>query len=141
MGSSATASASALGSRRGKEEGREAITARSHGLPVEEEGRAVVSSTEHAVDLPAVVMVEVLEETALGAEVVKGLRMRPAEEGLLQALTLAMDCYVPMAAARPIMAEVVRQLEDSRPSRTLQTRSALYSPAESRSDAGTPNTA
>ena len=39
------------------------------------------------------------------------------------------------------MAEVVRQLEESRPSRTLGPRSALYSPAESRSDAGTPNTA
>ena len=108
---------------------------------MEEEDRAVVGSTEHAVDLPAVVMVEVLEETALGAEVVKGLRMRPAEEGLLQALTLAMDCYVPMAAARPIMAEVVRQLEESWPSRTMGPRTMLYSPTDSRSDAGTPNTA
>jgi len=134
-----------LGSRRGKEEGREAITARSHGLPVEEEGRVIVGSTEHAVDLPAVVMVEVLEDTALeealGAEVVNGLRMIPAEEGLLQALTLAMDCYVPMAAARPTMVEVVRQLEESWPSRTMGPRTMLYSPTDSRSDAGTPNTA
>ncbi|RLN05319.1 putative kinase-like protein TMKL1 [Panicum miliaceum] len=84
---------------------------------------------------PAAVKVAVLEETALeevlDAEVVKGL---------LQALKLAMGCCAPVAAARPSMAEVVRQLEESRP-RTLQPRSALYSPAESRSDAGTPNTA
>ncbi|PUZ52741.1 hypothetical protein GQ55_6G294200 [Panicum hallii var. hallii] len=97
-----------------------------------------------AADLPAAVKVAVLEETALeevlDAEVVKGLRMSPAEEGLLQALKLAMGCCAPVAAARPTMAEVVRQLEESRP-RTLQARSALYSPAESRSDAGTPNTA
>ncbi|KAG2585819.1 putative kinase-like protein TMKL1 [Panicum virgatum] len=100
-----------------------------------------------AADLPAAVKVAVLEETALeevlDAELLKGLRTSPApaEEGLLQALKLAMGCCAPVAAARPTMAEVVRQLEDSRPSRTLQTRSALYSPAESRSDAGTPNTA
>ncbi|OEL30974.1 putative kinase-like protein TMKL1 [Dichanthelium oligosanthes] len=98
-----------------------------------------------SVDLPSVVKVAVLEETALeevlDAEVVKGLRMSPAEEGLLQALRLAMGCCAPVAAARPSMAEVVRQLEESRPCRSVQQpRSALYSPAESRSDAGTPTT-
>ena len=100
-----------------------------------------------AADLPAAVKVAVLEETALeevlDAELLKGLRTSPApaEEGLLQALKLAMGCCAPVAAARPTMAEVVRQLEESRPSSTLGPRSALYSPAESRSDAGTPNTA
>ncbi|KAG0524041.1 hypothetical protein BDA96_07G175400 [Sorghum bicolor] len=97
-----------------------------------------------AMDLPSVVKVAVLEETALeevlDAEVVKGLRVSPAEEGLVQALKLAMGCCAPVAAARPSMAEVVRQLEESRP-KNLHPRSALYSPTESRSDAGTPTTA
>ncbi|KAL6662038.1 hypothetical protein ACP70R_001422 [Stipagrostis hirtigluma subsp. patula] len=96
-----------------------------------------------AMDLPSVVNVAVLEETALeevlDAEVVKGLRASPAEEGLVQALKLAMGCCAPVAAARPTMAEVVRQLEESRPK--THPRSALYSPAESRSDAGTPTAA
>ncbi|CAD6265121.1 unnamed protein product [Miscanthus lutarioriparius] len=96
-----------------------------------------------AMDLPSVVKVAVLEETALeevlDAEVVKGLRVSPAEEGLVQALKLAMGCCAPVAAARPSMAEVVRQLEESRP-KNLHPRSALYSPTESRSDAGTPTT-
>jgi hypothetical protein len=97
-----------------------------------------------AMDLPSVVKVAVLEETALeevlDVEVVKGLRVSPAEEGLVQALKLAMGCCAPVAAARPSMAEVVRQLEESRP-KNLHPRSALYSPTESRSDAGTPTTA
>ncbi|KAL6859206.1 hypothetical protein ACP4OV_018208 [Aristida adscensionis] len=96
-----------------------------------------------AMDLPSVVKVAVLEEAALeevlDAEVVRGLRASPAEEGLVQALKLAMGCCAPVAAARPTMAEVVRQLEESRPK--SHPRSALYSPAESRSDAGTPTTA
>ncbi|XP_066331190.1 putative kinase-like protein TMKL1 [Miscanthus floridulus] len=96
-----------------------------------------------AMDLPSVVKVAVLEETALeevlDAEVVKGLRVSSAEEGLVQALKLAMGCCAPVAAARPSMAEVVRQLEESRP-KNLHPRSALYSPTESRSDAGTPTT-
>ncbi|KAL6646396.1 hypothetical protein ACP70R_018004 [Stipagrostis hirtigluma subsp. patula] len=96
-----------------------------------------------AMDLPSVVKVAVLEETALeevlDAEVVKGLRASPAEEGLVQALKLAMGCCAPVAAARPSMAEVVRQLEESRPK--SHPRSALYSPTESRSDAGTPTAA
>ncbi|XP_062195021.1 putative kinase-like protein TMKL1 [Phragmites australis] len=95
-------------------------------------------------DLPSVVKVAVLEETALeevlDAEVVKGLRNSPAEEGLVQALKLAMGCCAPVASARPSMAEVVRQLEESRP-KNQHPRSALYSPTESRSDAGTPTTA
>ncbi|XP_062190915.1 putative kinase-like protein TMKL1 [Phragmites australis] len=91
-------------------------------------------------DLPSVVKVAVLEETALeevlDAEVVKGLRIIPVEEGPVQALKLAMGCCAPVAAARPSMAEVVRQLEESQPKN--HPRSALYSPTESRSDAGTP---
>nr|CAB3481764.1 unnamed protein product [Digitaria exilis] len=54
----------------------------------------------------------------------------PAEEGMLQALKLAMGCCAPV----PAMPEVVRQLEDIRP------RHPRSSPAESRSDAGTPTT-
>ncbi|TKW11832.1 hypothetical protein SEVIR_6G258300v4 [Setaria viridis] len=91
-------------------------------------------------DLPSAVKVAVLEEAALeevlDAELLKG----PAEEGLVKALKLAMGCCAPVPAARPTMAEVVRQLEETRP-RSMQTRSAMYSPTESRSDAGTPTTA
>jgi hypothetical protein len=58
----------------------------------------------------------------------------------VQALKLAMGCCAPVPAARPSMAEVVRQLEESRP-KNVHPRSALYSPTESRSDAGTPTTA
>jgi hypothetical protein len=89
-------------------------------------------------DLPSAVKVAVLEEAALeellDAELLKG--PAPAEEGLVKALKLAMGCCAPVPAARPTMAEVVRQLEESRP-----RRSAMYSPTESRSDAGTPTTA
>ncbi|XP_044964202.1 putative kinase-like protein TMKL1 [Hordeum vulgare subsp. vulgare] len=91
-------------------------------------------------DLPSLVKAAVLEETAaevFDPEVAKGVRS-PAEEGLVQALKLAMGCCAPVAAARPSMAEVARQLEESRPK---ASRSALYSPAETRSEAGTPTTA
>ncbi|KAM0851228.1 hypothetical protein ACQ4PT_052561 [Festuca glaucescens] len=91
-------------------------------------------------DLPSLVKAAVLEETTMevfDAEVAKGVRS-PAEEGLVQALKLAMGCCAPVAAARPTMAEVVRQLEENRPK---NSRSALYSPAETRSEAGTPTTA
>ncbi|KAL5223202.1 hypothetical protein ABZP36_027915 [Zizania latifolia] len=92
-------------------------------------------------DLPAAVKAAVLEEATtevFDAEVVRGVRS-PAEEGLLHALKLAMGCCAPVAAARPSMAEVVRQLEEIRPRNS--SRSALYSPAETRSDAGTPTAA
>ncbi|KAK1607185.1 hypothetical protein QYE76_030858 [Lolium multiflorum] len=91
-------------------------------------------------DLPSLVKAAVLEEATMevfDAEVAKGVRS-PAEEGLVQALKLAMGCCAPVAAARPSMAEVVRQLEENRPK---NSRSALYSPAETRSGAGTPTTA
>uniref|UniRef100_A0A0D3H3B3 Protein kinase domain-containing protein n=1 Tax=Oryza barthii TaxID=65489 RepID=A0A0D3H3B3_9ORYZ len=69
-------------------------------------------------ELPAVVKAAVLEEVTMmevfDAEVARGVRS-PAEEGLLQALKLAMGCCAPVAAARPTMAEVVRQLEEVRP--------------------------
>lgn len=90
-------------------------------------------------DLPAAVKVAVLEETALEELLDSGLvSQQHHEEGLLQALKLAMGCCAPVPAARPSMAEVVRQLEESRP---RHPRSALYSPTEGRSDAGTPTTA
>ncbi|EAZ43686.1 hypothetical protein OsJ_28311 [Oryza sativa Japonica Group] len=94
-------------------------------------------------ELPAVVKAAVLEEVTMmevfDAEVARGVRS-PAEEGLLQALKLAMGCCAPVASARPTMAEVVRQLEEVRP-RNSSRPSAIYSPAEPRSDAGTPTAA
>ncbi|KAI7747771.1 hypothetical protein M8C21_007117 [Ambrosia artemisiifolia] len=88
------------------------------------------------VDLPAVVKVAVLEETTMevfDVEILKGIRS-PMEDGLVQALKLAMGCCAPVAAVRPSMDEVVKQLEENRP----RNRSALYSPAEPRSGIDTP---
>ncbi|XP_050367096.1 putative kinase-like protein TMKL1 [Argentina anserina] len=88
------------------------------------------------VDLPSLVKVAVLEETTLevfDVDVLKGIR-NPMEEGLVQALKLAMGCCAPVASVRPSMDEVVKQLEENRP----RNRSALYSPAEERSEIGTP---
>ncbi|KAK9057414.1 hypothetical protein SSX86_022249 [Deinandra increscens subsp. villosa] len=88
------------------------------------------------VDLPAVVKVAVLEETTMevfDVEVLKGIRS-PMEDGVVQALKLAMGCCAPVASVRPSMEEVVKQLEENRP----RNRSALYSPAETRSGVDTP---
>uniref|UniRef100_A0A2N9FHS0 Protein kinase domain-containing protein n=1 Tax=Fagus sylvatica TaxID=28930 RepID=A0A2N9FHS0_FAGSY len=88
------------------------------------------------VDLPSMVKVAVLEETTMevfDVEVLKGIRS-PMEEGLVQALKLAMGCCAPVASVRPTMDEVVKQLEENRP----RNRSALYSPTETRSEIGTP---
>ncbi|KAM1265725.1 hypothetical protein ACFX2J_035375 [Malus domestica] len=87
------------------------------------------------VDLPSMVKVAVLEETTLevfDVEVLKGVRS-PMEEGLFQALKLAMGCCAPVASVRPSMDEVVKQLEENRP----RNRSTLYSPTET-SEIGTP---
>ncbi|KAG5252261.1 kinase protein [Salix suchowensis] len=87
-------------------------------------------------DLPSIVKVAVLEETTMEVfdlEVLKGVRS-PMEEGLVQALKLAMGCCAPVASVRPTMDEVVKQLEENRP----RNRSALYSPNETRSEIGTP---
>lgn len=88
------------------------------------------------VDLPSVVKAAVLEETTMevfDVELLKGIRS-PMEEGVVQALKLAMGCCAPVASVRPSMDEVVKQLEENRP----RNRSALYSPAETRSGVGTP---
>lgn len=88
------------------------------------------------IDLPSLVKVAVLEETTMevfDVELLKGTR-NPMEEGLVQALKLAMGCCAPVASVRPTMEEVVRQLEENRP----RNRSALYSPAETRSGSVTP---
>ncbi|KAK6937680.1 Serine-threonine/tyrosine-protein kinase, catalytic domain [Dillenia turbinata] len=88
------------------------------------------------VDLPSMVKVAVLEETTMeifDVELLKGIRS-PMEDGLVQALKLAMGCCAPVASARPTMDEVVKQLEENRP----RNRSALYSPTETRSEIGTP---
>ncbi|GMI66396.1 transmembrane kinase-like 1 [Hibiscus trionum] len=87
-------------------------------------------------DLPSIVKVAVLEETTMevfDVEVLKGIRS-PMEDGLVQALKLAMGCCAPVASVRPSMDEVVKQLEENRP----RNRSALYSPTETRSEVGTP---
>ncbi|KAI3995802.1 hypothetical protein MKX01_007281 [Papaver californicum] len=88
------------------------------------------------VDLPALVKVAVLEETTMevfDVALLKGIRS-PMEDGLVQALKLAMGCCAPVASVRPNMDEVVKQLEENRP----RNRSALYSPTETRSEIGTP---
>ncbi|XP_010940648.1 putative kinase-like protein TMKL1 [Elaeis guineensis] len=88
------------------------------------------------VDLPSLVKVAVLEETTMevfDVEILKGIRS-PTEDGLVQALKLAMGCCAPVAAVRPDMDEVVKQLEENRP----RNRSALYSPTDTRSEIGTP---
>lgn len=88
------------------------------------------------VDLPSMVKVAVLEETTMEVfdmEIMKGIRS-PMEEGLVQALKLAMGCCAPVTSVRPTMDEVVKQLEENRP----RNRSALYSPTETRSEIGTP---
>lgn len=88
------------------------------------------------VDLPSMVKVAVLEETTMevfDVELLKGIRS-PMEDGLVQALKLAMGCCAPVASVRPSMEEVVRQLEENRP----RNRSALYSPTETRSGSVTP---
>ncbi|OMO54907.1 hypothetical protein CCACVL1_27475 [Corchorus capsularis] len=90
----------------------------------------------NGVDLPSMVKVAVLEETTMevfDVEVLKGIRS-PMEDGLVQALKLAMGCCAPVASVRPTMDEVVKQLEENRP----RNRSALYSPTETRSEVGTP---
>uniref|UniRef100_A0A166FK23 Protein kinase domain-containing protein n=1 Tax=Daucus carota subsp. sativus TaxID=79200 RepID=A0A166FK23_DAUCS len=83
-------------------------------------------------DLPSLVKEAVLEETTMevfDVEVLKGIRS-PMEDGLVQALKLAMGCCAPVASVRPTMDEVVKQLEENRP----RNRSALYSPTETRSE-------
>ncbi|URE39833.1 kinase-like protein [Musa troglodytarum] len=98
-------------------------------------GRKPGKGTGEGADLPALVKVAVLEETTMevfDVEVLKGTRS-PMEDGLVQALKLAMGCCAPAAAARPDMNEVVKLLEESRP----RNRSALYTPTD-RSEIGTP---
>lgn len=88
------------------------------------------------VDLPSLVKVAVLEETTMevfDVEILRGIK-NPMEDGLVHALKLAMGCCAPVATVRPTMDEVVKQLEENRP----RNRSALYSPAETRSEIGTP---
>ncbi|CAA0825732.1 Putative kinase-like protein TMKL1 [Striga hermonthica] len=87
-------------------------------------------------ELPSLVKAAVLEETTMevfDVEILKGVR-NPMEEGLVQALKLAMGCCAPVGPVRPTMEEVVRQLEENRP----RNRSALYSPADTRSGSVTP---
>ncbi|KAL8139111.1 hypothetical protein V2J09_005112 [Rumex salicifolius] len=94
------------------------------------------SRSRDFLDLPSMVKAAVLEETTMevfDVEVLKGIRS-PMEDGLVQALKLAMGCCAPVPEVRPSMEEVVKQLEENRP----RNRSALYSPTETRSGTGTP---
>ncbi|CAN6476694.1 unnamed protein product [Victoria cruziana] len=92
--------------------------------------------TGDSIDLPAIVKIAVLEENTMevfDAEVLRGIRS-PMEDGLVQALKLAMGCCAPVPSVRPDIGEVVKQLEENRP----RNRSALYSPTETRSGIDTP---
>ncbi|CAO2169941.1 unnamed protein product [Urochloa humidicola] len=104
----------------------------------------LVGRRNQSSDLPSVVKAAVLQETpleeVLDAGLLKNATTAEEVQGLMQALKLAMGCCAPVPAARPTMPEVVRQLEDTRPTRSPRPRSAIYSPAESRSDAATPTT-
>ncbi|KAL8129279.1 hypothetical protein V2J09_018434 [Rumex salicifolius] len=89
------------------------------------------SRSRDYLDLPSMVKAAVLEETTMevfDVEVLKGIRS-PMEDGLVQALKLAMGCCAPVPEVRPTMDEVVKQLEENRP----RNKSALYSPTETRS--------
>ncbi|GLJ43302.1 hypothetical protein SUGI_0899250 [Cryptomeria japonica] len=84
------------------------------------------SVTNEIVDLPSIVKDAVLEERTtqiFDAEILKGLRS-PADDGLIQALRLAMGCCAPSPTARPDIKEVIRQLEEIRP----KLYSPLYTP-------------
>jgi hypothetical protein len=94
----------------------------------------LVGRNPGAHDLPSLVKAAVMEEAPLkdllDADLLKHAQ---SEEGLLlllHALKLAMGCCAPTPAARPTMAEVVSQLEDSRPRN--------HTPADSRSGGATP---
>ncbi|KAG1361422.1 Kinase-like protein TMKL1 [Cocos nucifera] len=93
-------------------------------------------SEEGQLDLPSLVKVAVLEEATIevfDVEILKRIRS-PTEDGLVQALRLAMGCCAPVASVRPDMNEVVKQLEENRP----RNRSALYSPTDTRSEIDAP---
>ncbi|CAA6655344.1 unnamed protein product [Spirodela intermedia] len=79
-----------------------------------------------------ILLLEMLMGKRPGREDLPGL-VKMAD-GLVNALKLAMGCCAPVPSVRPDMAEVVRQLEENRP----RNRSTLYSPADTRSEAGTP---
>ncbi|KAE8675144.1 putative kinase-like protein TMKL1 [Hibiscus syriacus] len=67
-------------------------------------------------DLPSIVKAAVLEETTMEVfdiEVLKGI-WSPMDDGLVQALKLAMGCCAPVASVRPSMDEVVKQLEETK---------------------------
>uniref|UniRef100_A0A0D6R672 Protein kinase domain-containing protein n=1 Tax=Araucaria cunninghamii TaxID=56994 RepID=A0A0D6R672_ARACU len=84
------------------------------------------SGSDEIVDLPSIVKAAVLEERTtqvFDAEILRGMRT-PADDGLLQALRLAMGCCAPSPSVRPDIKEVIRQLEEIRP----KMHSPLYTP-------------
>lgn len=89
------------------------------------------TDSDEVIDLPTIVKSAVLEEKTsdlFDFEVMRGLSRTPADDGLLQALQLAMGCCAPTAAVRPDISEVIRQLEDIRPKVMSSMQSPLYTP-------------
>jgi serine/threonine protein kinase len=89
------------------------------------------AETDEVVDLPTLVKSAVLEEKTTDVfdfEIMRGLARTPADDGLLQALQLAMGCCAPTAAVRPDIGEVIRQLEEIRPKVLSSMQSPVYTP-------------
>ncbi|KAL2611146.1 hypothetical protein R1flu_022838 [Riccia fluitans] len=86
---------------------------------------------DEVVDLPAMVKAAVLEEKTADLfdfNIVRGNPRTPSEDGLVQALQLAMGCCAPTAVVRPEITEVIRQLEDIRPKVVSSVQSPPYTP-------------
>ncbi|BBN16432.1 hypothetical protein MPTK1_7g06240 [Marchantia polymorpha subsp. ruderalis] len=87
--------------------------------------------SDEVVDLPTMVKAAVLEEKTTDLfdfDLVRGTVRTPSEDGLLQALQLAMGCCAPTPVVRPDIAEVIRQLEEIRPKVLSSVQSPLYTP-------------
>ncbi|KAL3682366.1 hypothetical protein R1sor_000388 [Riccia sorocarpa] len=86
---------------------------------------------DEVVDLPAMVKAAVLEEKTVDLfdfNLVRGDPRTPSEDGLLQALQLAMGCCAPTPVVRPDITEVIRQLEEIRPKVMSSVQSPPYTP-------------
>ncbi|XP_031479898.1 putative kinase-like protein TMKL1 [Nymphaea colorata] len=88
-----------------------------------------VSDRDEFVDLPTMVKRAVLEEKSMYIfdELVLGME---EESVLLELLQLAMGCCAPLPSVRPDMNEVIRKLEDLRPT----SISSMYTSVDCRSD-------
>eukprot|EP00249_Psilotum_nudum_P015664 c25456_g1_i1 orf=489-2519(-) len=91
-------------------------------------------ASEKGEHLPTLVKASVLEERTSDVfdfEIMSSSRS-PLDEGLLQALQLAMGCCAPSPGTRPDIKEVIRQLEEIRPKipTPLYTPTGLKSPRD-----------